>query len=298
MTPPSKNIDRRALTITAVLMILVGIMLFFIGFSAPVPEEESGMLINFGEVESATGDIEPVQAAPVERTPPPPTPKQITPKTSSAHQEMNTQDFEEAAAIESAKKKKEEERLRKEAQKALEAERELQRQKEIEHQKALEIERKRLEEKRKLENERKAKEAKANAIREQASNAFGKTNNTSTSQGTGKGTGNQGREDGGLSTNGQGLGTSGNWTLAGRSLVGRLPKPKYNSQEEGTVVVEITVDRNGKVTSATPILKGSSTQDATLWRYAKEAALQAKFNSSASASLKQRGTITYKFVLN
>lgn len=298
MNNSSPYIDRKAAAITVVLLGLLLVLLFFIGFRSPIPEEENGMLINFGNVASAAGNVEPARNTPVKTTTPPPAPKPTTPKTASAQEEMNTQDFEEAAAIESAKKKAEEERLQKEKEEALERQREIDRQKEIERQKQLEIERQRLEEERRIEEERRAKEAKADAIRQQMSNAFGKTNNNSNSQGTGEGEGNQGREDGGLNTNGQGLGTSGNWTLAGRSLQGSLPKPQYNSQEEGVVVVEITVDRTGKVIAANPILRGSTTQDARLWKYATEAAFKARFNANPAAALKQRGEITYRFVLN
>jgi colicin import membrane protein len=149
-----------------------------------------------------------------------------------------------------------------------------------------------------LEKERLAREASAEAIRQQTSNAFGKTTNNSQSQGSAKGTGNQGDPNGSTTSNGNGLGSSGNWSLAGRSLQGSLPKPSYKLQKEGIVVVEIAVNRNGKVMSASPILRGSTTQDSQLWKLAKEAALKAQFNANPTAQAKQVGTITYKFVLN
>lgn len=268
------------------------------GFSSQIPEEESGMLVNFGNVEEAAGTIEPAKATPPKRVTPPPTPpKPTVTEKAKAQEELNTQDFEEAAAIESAKRKAAEKRKIKEHEKAIERQKEIDHQKEIDRQKAIKAEQKRIEEER-IEKERLAQEAKADAIRQQMSNAFGKTNSNSNSQGTGEGTGNQGQENGSINSNGQGLGTSGNWTLAGRSLVGSLPKPKYNLQKEGIVVVEISVDRSGRVNSATPILRGSTTQDTQLWKLAQEAALKANFNANPTAANKQLGTITYHFVLH
>ncbi|MDR1897860.1 MAG: TonB family protein [Prevotellaceae bacterium] len=86
--------------------------------------------------------------------------------------------------------------------------------------------------------------------------------------------------------------------LSGRSIVGSLPAPLYNSQNQGKVVVEITVDQNGNVTKAIATGKGSTVQDTKLWRAAEEAAKKAKFNVKKDAPISQLGTITYIFKLN
>ena len=86
--------------------------------------------------------------------------------------------------------------------------------------------------------------------------------------------------------------------LAGRSLIGSLPKPSYDISEEGIVVVEITVDRTGRVVSAVPILRGTTTQNSRLWEAAKKAALKARFNADPNAPAHAKGTITYHFVLD
>lgn len=85
--------------------------------------------------------------------------------------------------------------------------------------------------------------------------------------------------------------------LAGRSVVGSLPLPSYNVQKTGRVVVKITVDRDGKVTSAIPGDVGTTVNDRSLWNAAKQAALQAKFTVASSAPVSQEGTITYVFKL-
>lgn len=85
--------------------------------------------------------------------------------------------------------------------------------------------------------------------------------------------------------------------LEGRTVMGNLPLPEYSVQKAGTVVVRIMVDQYGSVTSAVPGARGTTVQDATLWEAAKEAALKAKFNVSASAPAVQEGSITYVFTL-
>jgi len=85
--------------------------------------------------------------------------------------------------------------------------------------------------------------------------------------------------------------------LAGRSIMGSLPKPDYKVNKSGKVVVKISVDQYGSVVNATPGAIGTTVQDKTLWEAAKKAALEAKFNLSSQAPITQEGTITYIFRL-
>ena len=75
-----------------------------------------------------------------------------------------------------------------------------------------------------------------------------------------------------------------------------LPKPNYNSRDEGIVVVSIWVDKNGKVTKAIAGARGTTTTSQTLWRLAEDAARKSTFNEKADAPEEQKGTITYNFV--
>ena len=84
--------------------------------------------------------------------------------------------------------------------------------------------------------------------------------------------------------------------LKGRSLIGNLPKPSYNAQLEGTVVVQIRVDQYGRVIEANPGAEGTTVMDKRLWNAARTAALGAHFSQSTE-SLVQIGTITYIFKL-
>ena len=85
--------------------------------------------------------------------------------------------------------------------------------------------------------------------------------------------------------------------LSGRNVVGSLPKPSYNAQLEGTVVVQVKVDQYGNVTEAVAGVEGTTVTDKNLWNAARSAALKAHFNQSASAPPIQIGTITYIFKL-
>ena len=69
--------------------------------------------------------------------------------------------------------------------------------------------------------------------------------------------------------------------------------PAYQCEGSGQVVVAITVNRNGKVTSAN--IKSSSSQEDCLTDRAIEAARLSRFNLDASAPASQSGTITYLF---
>ena len=93
-----------------------------------------------------------------------------------------------------------------------------------------------------------------------------------------------------------GSGSGGNYNLAGRKALSK-PIEQPDCQEEGIVVVRITVDKNGKVISAIPGVKGSTNTAACLLKPAKEAALKTTWNSDDKAPSNQIGTIIYKFSL-
>ncbi|TXD48938.1 energy transducer TonB [Polaribacter sp. IC073] len=94
-----------------------------------------------------------------------------------------------------------------------------------------------------------------------------------------------------------GSGAGGDYNLAGRKALS-TPKRQPNCQEEGIVVVRITVDKNGKVISAFPGVKGTTNTAPCLAKPAKEAALRTLWNSDKDAPSIQTGTIIYKFSLS
>ncbi|MDY0254115.1 MAG: TonB family protein [Tenuifilaceae bacterium] len=86
------------------------------------------------------------------------------------------------------------------------------------------------------------------------------------------------------------------FSLGGRSAL-QLPSPEYPRKKSGTVVVEVTVDRNGNVTNARGGVRGSTTNDTELVNAAEGAARRARFDVNQNAAAYQTGTITYVFKL-
>ena len=126
------------------------------------------------------------------------------------------------------------------------------------------------------------------------------TSSNASSQGSGAQTaGNRGHESGGDgSSTGTGTGNEGiSFDLKGRRAIGSLPKPAYESNDaQGIVIIEITVDAQGRVQNTAFHPQGSTTQDARLLDAALQAARQARFSPS-EANAVQTGTITYVFRL-
>jgi len=85
--------------------------------------------------------------------------------------------------------------------------------------------------------------------------------------------------------------------LGGRGKVS-FKKPDNPTQEDGKVVVDIIVDRNGNVIKAKSGARGSTTTNPILQKKAEEAAYKAKFKKDANAPFEQKGTMTFVFILN
>ena len=228
----------------------------------------------FGMFEPQSSNVDNVNVAPVEEAVSPP---EISSPESTPKPSVVTQNTEETVFVEADQKKAEEE---KEKQKKLKAEEDRRRL-------AAEAERKLQEEKQK----------QLQAINNQVAGAFGGGNAQGSGQGTGSSQGNQGSPQGNSNQGaGSGVGGYGEFSLNGRSLGSEgLPRPIYSIQEEGRIVIDITVDKNGNIILAT-IGKGTNIDNATMRKAALNAAKKAKFNA-ISRNENQSGTITYKFYL-
>jgi len=86
------------------------------------------------------------------------------------------------------------------------------------------------------------------------------------------------------------------FNLKGRTIV-TPPKFPKDTKEEGKVVVEIVVDKDGNVIEAVPNGRGTTTSSTELKAKAKLVASAIKFNSIV-ATEEQRGTITVTFSFN
>lgn len=258
---------------TLLFHIVVLAVLFMVVIERPPKQQESGVSVVMGGADAAPGDAytyTEVKAAPVDvPTPQPqsqPSPDEplITQPDEPSLQVPDTDSaIKEQPAPVKTPEQIEQERLAREA------------------------------ERKRQESERLAREAEA-----RIAGAFGKgaamTDSGSSLQGRNSEEQTEGNEDTGVA---KGAGGYGNFDLDGRSLAGdgRLPRPMYNVQDEGRVVVSITVNPAGKVISAT-INPRTDTTNPALRRAAIDAARQAVFNTVNTVD-NQNGSIVYYFKL-
>ena len=87
------------------------------------------------------------------------------------------------------------------------------------------------------------------------------------------------------------------YDLGGRGAKS-LHRPNDDFSEEGIVVVDIWVNRQGNVTRAEVATKGTTLINNDMRQKAKQAALRSTFAADPDAPEEQHGTITYTFVIN
>lgn len=254
-------------------------LLILVSFTLPNNQDEGGVPVMMGDVDASLGNYDPSTMVDVDILPPEDVPEVVEPQE-TVEQEMITQTEEETVVIKpKAEPKKEKPEVVKKPEKTA-------------AEKAAEA--KKLAEE-KAERERKAA---AEAAAKRVSGAFGKGAQMDGSKGTANsGTGVEGSKDGNSSSGAKtGTGGYGTFDLGGRSIgEGGLPRPVYNVQEEGRVVVSITVNPAGHVI-ATSINRQTNTVNTALRKAAEDAAKRARFNVVEGVN-NQTGTITYYFNL-
>jgi TonB family protein len=266
-----KKNKRKAMITSLVIHALLLLLFLFFGLTTIHPKPEEGMMINFGNTDMGLGDTEsdPAQSEVIEEKVAEevqPTESVATPSEPVAEEEVVTQEMLEAIALEKEQKRKEQAEAEKRAEEARIAA-----------------------EKARIEEEKRAASA---ALFAKAKEGQGKGEGNTASGG------NQGSADGtpgaphGLGGSGEGM----SFNLGGRSMVS-APKIVDTSQKEGKVVVDIIVDKYGKVVKATPGARGSTTTDRHLEKLATEAAYNTKFNAKTDAAIQQKGTMTFVFIL-
>ena len=273
-----KNSRIQGIVGTVIVHLVILLILLFVFIHGTEVQEEGGVPVMLGNTELSQGDSDPYTLTEVDilNEPQMESVPEQTSDVEASEQEMITQDVEETVAVTPQKKKDTAKKTEKEQSKKTVPEKT----------------REQIEAEKKAAAEKAAAEAAAKKI----AGAFGK-GTTMGSKGSGTaGEGIEGSPTGngnvGKST---GVGGVGSWDLNGRSLNGSLPVPVYNVQEEGRVVVTITVNPAGKVIS-TSINKRTNTVNAALRRAAEEAARKATFNTISGVN-NQTGTITYYFKL-
>lgn len=254
-------------------------LLILVSFAIPQQQEEGGVPVMMGDVEAARGNDDPslvdVDIMPEETAP------AVQPQE-TVEEEMITQAEEETVVIKPKAEPKKE------------------KPKEIKKPKPEKTAAEKAAEAAKLAEEKAERDRKAaaDAAGRKVAGAFGKGSQMGGSKGTAdSGTGVEGSKDGNSSTGAKtGTGGEDSYNLNGRFIgSGGLPRPAYNVQEEGKVVVSITVNPSGIVIS-TSINRQTNTVNASLRKAAEDAAKKARFNEVDGVN-NETGTITYYFNL-
>lgn len=282
---------------TLVLHTILLILLFLIAIRTPKAQEEGGVPVMLGEVPASQGNADPYTLTDVDIWEEPEIPTEVAQSESvpeiETKTEMITQEEEPTVAVpkkeEKSKPTPKKETVKKQPAKAKEQP--------VKPKEKTEAEKKAEAERLAAEKKKAEEKAAAEAAAKRVAGAFGKGTQIG-NKGTGTtGSGIEGSPTGnaaeGKST---GVGGYGTFDLNGRSLgSGGLPRPIYNVQDEGRVVVTITVNPAGEVIS-TSINKRTNTVNAALRKAAEDAARKARFNSVDGVN-NQTGTITYYFKL-
>lgn len=292
---------------TSAIAVVLLLLMFLFGLTYFDPPKEYGIAVNFGTTDYGSGNQQPTEALkPASQSEPEPVEEVIEevqeavveettitePSSEETSEEVITQNNDEAIAI----KKKEEAQRKAEADAKAEAERAAEARKKAEAERQAEIERQRIAEQQRIEKKKSEEAAKRKNL-DALMGGFSDTDgNADGGEGDDQKAGDKGKRLGdpyasGYYGNG-GAGGGGNF-LGSRTALNK-PKPDKLC-DEGTVVVEITVDRNGKVISAKPGAKGTTNSVACLYDAAKKAAMNTKFNPDSNAPEKQFGYIIYNF---
>ncbi|MCD4725334.1 MAG: hypothetical protein K8R63_10885, partial [Bacteroidales bacterium] len=259
-------------TIAFHLLALLAILFFALSTPLPLPGEE-GVEVNLGSSDQGMGLVQEQSPPPVQQAPTALPPPQTDPEP-EPEEDLITQDVEDAPAIEEEKAEEKDE---------------IKKEEEVIKAEETPIEETVQEAEEEPEPQPEPPKVNERALYKGTSNSDGEGSN----QGETGQPGDQGNPNGTPdATNYEGQGGIGDgigYDLGGRG-VKHLPKPAYNSDEQGKVVVDIKVDRSGKVVSAIAGAKGTTISDLSLRRLAEEAALRSIFSPDPNAPDRQRGT--------
>lgn len=259
--------ERKSFAISATIVAILLFLFFVFGLTYMDPPPENGIAINFGNTDFGSGETnttETVKTAPQ--------PSESTPQPTPTTEEVITQESEDAAVIKATKKPEPTKEVKKEVQP-----------KKVEPQKP----------------SQKTTDALSSLLN-------GPKNDGKATDGDGDSNqpGNQGKIDGSIYANsyyGDGSGTSGSgkgsWGLKGRKLLSPA-KVKPECNDEGTVVIQVTVNKDGTVINAKFNALGSDTSSSCLVNSAIEGAKKHKWNNDEEAPKTQIGFIVFNFSNN
>jgi membrane protein involved in colicin uptake len=272
--------EKNSAKLTALIAIIILLLLFVVGTTYMDPPEEYGVAVNFGNSNFGKGDVQPkapVKSTPqkIEEPPQPEASKAEPTKAAEAKEEVLTADNAEEIAIKKQKEAEAKAKAIADAKAKAEADRIAK-------------------EKREQEEKKKKLDALIGGVSKSEGTETG-------SEGNDNRAGDKGQLDGDMYARsyfgGQGSGSGG----VGYGLNGRgEPKMtlfKQDCNEEGLVIVEITVNQNGYVIEAKPGIKGTTNTALCLLEPAKKIALSHKWNPDPKAPKRQIGFVSVNFKL-
>lgn len=269
--------ERKSFIISTTLFIIMFIMFFFLGLKYFDPPLENGIAVNFGNMETGFGDVQPTEPVASE----PDTPEEIEEaiqEETPIEEEVVTQEVEEAAVINSKPEPKKEDRPK-------------------------EIQTKPQETKPKVEEVREPTPSKTTTdALSSLINGPKADGKKSEGEGDDKSGGDKGKIDGSMyssvyhgSGQGNGLGNGNSWGLKGRKLSNQsVVKP--NCDEQGKVVVQIWVNQSGNVIKARQS-KGTDNSAPCLIEAAIKTAKTFNWHPDTNAPKIQVGFIVVNFKL-
>ena len=254
---------KKALIEASIVMILLIILMFISGLTYLDPPPETGIAVNFGTSDVGKGDVQPQHNTQPQPKPQPQKVEQAQQKVQpQVDDKVLTQETDDAPVVKNKPKTKPEP----------------------------------------VKTKPKPQPDKnITDILNTVKNAPGENSNNSTGEGDDNQAGDKGDTSGDPDTSGyygsggyDGGGGTGNYYLGNRKALTK-PKPEFNCNEQGLVVVKIFVDKSGKVIKAIPGVKGSTNNAPCLLKAAKQAALQTKWSPDPKAPDTQIGKIIYNF---
>lgn len=287
---------KKSFFLTTVLHVVIIFLLFYLGLNHLDPQPEAGIAVNFGNVETGSGNKQPdqlVKTSPKETEPEvTSSPPEVEQEVSEIQDEVITQDNTKAPVIDKKPKKKEVKKVDRPKKSV-----------------SKEIVERKPEDKKPVEKkvEVKKPDPKPDKSTLDILDSFKngpQTEGTASngSEGNDKTAGDKGNPNGNPYAStyyGQpGPGGSGGvgYGLNGR---GRPTNSKIvqNCNEAGRVVVKIVVDRSGKVIQATPGVKGTTNSAKCLLDPAKRTALTFRWKPDSNAPERQIGFVEVNFSL-
>ena len=257
---------RKAVIEATIVMILLIILMFISGMTYLDPPPETGIAVNFGTSDVGSGQVQPQHNTQT------PKPVQQQQQEQVAEPEVKddvlTQDNEDAPVVEDKPHKTKPKKDPKPPKPK--------------------------------KDPKPQPDKNISDILNTVNNAPGEDTNNSTGEGNDNQAGDKGDVSGDPNASGYygngghgGGGGTGNYRLGNRKPLNK-PKPTYNCNEEGKVVIKIYVNKSGKVTKAV-LGKGSTNNAPCLVKAAKQAALNTKWEADAKAPDTQVGKIIFNF---